>query len=424
MIDTTALFGGTTAESAPSTGDAPASLDGFAAMLDQQLGAAAHVPVGPFGLARLAGEPTADAPMAPVLGFGQRRPGGGADTEADGDTPAQPGVGVPVSTVLRLLSGDLGTGDAADVVTAPGSVTAGPAPDAPPVATVVSDAAPSEVPLPAPNRAATVSPVGDGLGGSAAVGHASAASSDVEASASPASPAAASAPASPGANAARPPSATLPDPADPSVIASPSARSPIPSDAGPTVAPTPAVVATPVTEAAAVDQAATLRPAGARMAELASDGSTTEQPSRARTDAVAEGPRVPAAVPAGDVAGSAAPNGGPITHLVDRIVAVVDMLHDQPPPRSFIIEVPQLDGTQIRVALRADGTVHLGVAGDRPAHLAMPIITAARAALGDRGFDLGPDSQGRPSHPERDDVVEILGRGRRTTRPIRPGLRI
>jgi hypothetical protein len=127
---------------------------------------------------------------------------------------------------------------------------------------------------------------------------------------------------------------------------------------------------------------------------------------------------------AGGAAGPATPGSGPVAHLVDRIVAVVDMLQDQPPPRSFIIEVPQLDGAQIRVALRGDGTVHLGLAGERPAPSAMPIISAARAALEDRGFDLGPDSRDRRSQPEQEDVVEIPGRGRRTMRPVWTGLRI
>ena len=119
----------------------------------------------------------------------------------------------------------------------------------------------------------------------------------------------------------------------------------------------------------------------------------------------------------------AATSNATVAHLINRVVDVVEMLQNEPPPRAFVIDLPHVEGVQIRVALRPDGAVHLALASDRPVDVAMPILTAARSALADRGFDLAQDSAGQ-QRDEREEAIAIFGKSRRTMRPVVTGLRI
>jgi hypothetical protein len=400
MIDTSAMFGTKTPAAGGGGADAPASFAGFDVMLAEQLGiavrpqAATAMP-GPR-LLGTGGEPEGAASAVPLPAGAGSHP-----TERDTDDPdavrGAIGVPVPVAGVLRFLAAsgrtrveEPGTGQEQGVVAA----TQGTArPDVIPLFPHTTGAY-----LPAPPGAGTA-PAGD------AVARATASAAFEQAAT---------------ANDAMGPTPATPMPE----MAAAAHETAVPAEA---VSPASAASAPTAGSGA---HSGDLRSEGLRQVDGVVDLPRAARDGAGSHDSIAEsatetrpapGPAAPA--PAGP--GPAAPGRGATSGLVDRIVGVVDMLQNQPPPRSFIIEVPQLDGAQIRVALRPDGSVHLGLVGERPGDLAMPVVTAARAALHDRGFDLGPDDRGRRQRHVEDDAAELFAAGRRrTTRPVDSGLRI
>lgn len=97
------------------------------------------------------------------------------------------------------------------------------------------------------------------------------------------------------------------------------------------------------------------------------------------------------------------PRSAMMAPIVERLIQAVETLQDQPPPRSLVVEIPELDGLRIRVAVRPDGAIHLATPSDRVVDLAMSILDAARAALSERGFDLAHDSP-RRRHDDREEA--------------------
>ncbi|MCP3977323.1 MAG: hypothetical protein GY720_22770 [bacterium] len=107
---------------------------------------------------------------------------------------------------------------------------------------------------------------------------------------------------------------------------------------------------------------------------------------------------------------------------------MVEHQQTQPPPRMVVVDMPELEGLRLMVALQADGKVHVApIAGSAPAQIAEPFITAVGEALAADGFDLA--DSGEKDQRERRDIDEPAPapqqRGRRTRRARRSsGLRL
>ena len=115
--------------------------------------------------------------------------------------------------------------------------------------------------------------------------------------------------------------------------------------------------------------------------------------------------------------------------LVDRVMQAVEMQRNQPPPRMVVVEVPELDGLRVMVAMQTDGKVHVTpLAGTAPVHVAEPFVAAVTDALTADGFQMADgsdnsDDRRRSGDPANSD--ETKPRPRRTRRNgRRAGLRL
>lgn len=115
--------------------------------------------------------------------------------------------------------------------------------------------------------------------------------------------------------------------------------------------------------------------------------------------------------------------------ILHRVMNVVEMQALQPPPRSMVVELPELDGLRITVSLRGS-EVHI-VTGDRSdgAALFRPFQTEIAAALDAHGLDLWLESgeQSAQRQADSDDTPAPKRRRnifRRAQRPADDALRI
>ena len=103
------------------------------------------------------------------------------------------------------------------------------------------------------------------------------------------------------------------------------------------------------------------------------------------------------AAPAPGAAASDAPASTPAqpvpSGLVDRVMQAVEMQRNQPPPRMVVVEVPELDGLRVMVAMQTDGKVHVTpLAGTAPVHISEPFVAAVADALTADGFQMADGS--------------------------------
>ncbi len=117
----------------------------------------------------------------------------------------------------------------------------------------------------------------------------------------------------------------------------------------------------------------------------------------------------------------AAPN----TQLVNRVLRMVEFQQTQPPPRMVVVDMPELEGLRLMVAIQADGKVHVApIAGSAPQQVAEPFMQAVGEALSAEGFDLAANSQQRQrrDRPESDEPAPTTRRTARRRRAT--GLRL
>ena len=116
--------------------------------------------------------------------------------------------------------------------------------------------------------------------------------------------------------------------------------------------------------------------------------------------------------------------------LINRVLEAIEHQQSQPPPRMVVVDMPELEGLRLMVALQSDGKVHVApMAGSAPPQIAEPFVVAVAEALAAEGFDLAKNSDD-PAHSrgERDahnNPEELPQRGRQPRSPRRSaGLRL
>ncbi len=145
---------------------------------------------------------------------------------------------------------------------------------------------------------------------------------------------------------------------------------------------------------------------------------TTDGPDPA-TDVHPLGSGVSAPGDAGVESTTAATTGAPTARfdtMVDRVVKLVQMQSQLPPPRSISVDLPEMEGLRLVVSMRSDGSVHLAPAGSNSQQASVSnLLTAVKDALSEQGFDLASDGQGRHQERRSQDPQSDL-----PPRPFRP----
>lgn len=117
----------------------------------------------------------------------------------------------------------------------------------------------------------------------------------------------------------------------------------------------------------------------------------------------------------------------PAARMVARVLDAVDLLENAPPPRRMTVDLPDLGGLRLHVALRG-GEVHVQVQGGSAGDL-VGWSRDLSSALASRGFTLGDfgtdGGSGRQQHHARQPVLDEPGPGevpgRRPSRPPTDG---
>lgn len=111
------------------------------------------------------------------------------------------------------------------------------------------------------------------------------------------------------------------------------------------------------------------------------------------------------AAPVADVVPSQAPTPSPAA-MVDRIMRVVEMRGQLPPPHRVVVELPQLEDVQVAVTVRGS-VVHIASArGDAVPDAFRPMVGVLTAALAARGFTLNAETGGRDGGGYQDEASE------------------
>lgn len=116
--------------------------------------------------------------------------------------------------------------------------------------------------------------------------------------------------------------------------------------------------------------------------------------------------------------------------LINRVLEAIEHQQSQPPPRMVVVEMPELEGLRLMVALRNDGKVHVApLAASAPPQIAEPFVQAVGEALAAEGFDLAKSfddtAEGRRERGDHNNPEEVPQRRRHSRRPSRPtGLRL
>lgn len=157
-----------------------------------------------------------------------------------------------------------------------------------------------------------------------------------------------------------------------------------------------------------------------------------EQSAQRATDPAPSATVATAGSTTGVTAGAPAP-ASPIptsqhAALVNRVLQMVEHQQTQPPPRMVVVDMPELEGLRLMVALQADGKVHVApIAGSAPTHVADSFVTAVGEALAADGFNLadGRDNGRRDRRDVDEPAPAPQPRHRRTRRARRSsGLRL
>ncbi len=134
-------------------------------------------------------------------------------------------------------------------------------------------------------------------------------------------------------------------------------------------------------------------------------------------------PSVASGTAPGSVSPASAAPATDLAPLVDRVTQAIELQQNQPPPRTVVVDVPEVDGLRIRVGIRADGTIALATVTPAVTTSAASFMSMVAEALESRGFAMADDAP-RRGMPERSDEDAGDDRQRRRRRVDRPGVRI
>jgi hypothetical protein len=116
--------------------------------------------------------------------------------------------------------------------------------------------------------------------------------------------------------------------------------------------------------------------------------------------------------PVGSPAANAAP--GLSSALAERVMRAVDLQRTQPPPRSIVVDIPELEGLRLVVSVRAGGHVTVTPASSGAgADAFAPFAEDLSRILTERGFVMnGDDRRGRHNPQNEEEPAPF-----RTRRP-------
>lgn len=103
--------------------------------------------------------------------------------------------------------------------------------------------------------------------------------------------------------------------------------------------------------------------------------------------------------------------------LADRVMQAIDLQRTQPPPRSMVVDIPELEGLRLLVSVRSAGNVTVAPAsGSANPDAFAPLATDLSRVLAERGFVMNGDGRQRGHNPYSDDESA-------PTTPRRPSFR-
>ena len=114
--------------------------------------------------------------------------------------------------------------------------------------------------------------------------------------------------------------------------------------------------------------------------------------------------------------------------LAERVMQAIDLQRTQPPPRSMVVDIPELEGLRLVVSVRSAGHVSVTPAGNtaNPDAFA-PFATDLSRVLAERGFVMNGDSRRQGYNPYSEEEAPPAPRrstGFRRPTPVDNDLRI
>lgn len=222
--------------------------------------------------------------------------------------------------------------------------------------------------------------------------------------------------------------------------ADPSALTVMPVEAGdgvpaPTMPPTPIASSAPATNATHVEVAAVDAPVQLPVEPVAvADSGRVSLPDARIELEPGVGTQQPAAPSLENVTGGPGPvssfthQAAPAQHsvLAERVLEAVEMQAHQPPPRTMIVDLPELEGIRLVVSVRSGAEVHVVPSSTSTVTDGLRgFMNELDGVLADRGFVMTGDGRRRRENPAPDDQRDLPRRPRpAASRPTDNDLRI
>lgn len=107
--------------------------------------------------------------------------------------------------------------------------------------------------------------------------------------------------------------------------------------------------------------------------------------------------------------------------LAERVMQAIDLQRTQPPPRSMVVDIPELEGLRLVVSVRSAGHVTVTPAGNSAnPDVFAPFATDLSRVLAERGFVMNGDSRRQGYNPyDQDEVPPTPRRSTGFRRPTR-----
>jgi hypothetical protein len=153
------------------------------------------------------------------------------------------------------------------------------------------------------------------------------------------------------------------------------------------------------------------------VAEIAKGSATVATPAASVEPRIDLAPEIPVqmdtpsrgvAVAAADVstvapASLAEPQAAHTSALAERVLQAVDLQRTQPPPRSMVVDIPEIEGLRLVVSVRSGGQVSVTQAGGANAEAFTPFAEDLSRVLSQRGFVMNGDDRRNGHNPHTDE---------------------
>ncbi len=93
--------------------------------------------------------------------------------------------------------------------------------------------------------------------------------------------------------------------------------------------------------------------------------------------------------------------------LAERVMQAVELQANQPPPRTMVVEIPEIEGLRLVVSVRAGAEVHVVPASTSSSVDGLnPFFDELQGVLADRGFVMTGDGRRRRNQPREENEAE------------------